>query len=120
MDGLYSETIYHVPDAVTLVLRQPLKELPEAARTLVLNLCSVIKSRPAPALVVQTAGELLQGKLPSGKIIALGHDLPGLTVNQVHPFREGQLVLTTDPEILAGKPEEKKVLWAAIRQLGGF
>ena len=70
--------------------------------------------------MVQTSEELLHGPLPSGKVIALGHELPGLAVNQVHPFRDGLLVLTSDPEILTERPDEKKVLWAAIRQLGGF
>lgn len=115
MEELYHENVYRIPESPVLVLLKPVHELSEEGRKTVLNLCAVLRTSPAPRMVVCTRQDLESGTLPGTRMIAFGHQVAGHTTESVCDFRGRSIILTGEPDELARDADRKKRLWSALQ-----
>lgn len=115
LNDLYSEPVYRIPAALTLILKTPLEHLSEEGRTMVQNLLGVMKTKPAPVILHCTEEDLNSGKLQGNRIVAFGHQIQGLPTETVLDFQGGHIILTLEPQALAGDTDRKKKLWSALQ-----
>lgn len=112
---IFGEEIYNISSQIGLVLTEPWENLSDESRTLLLNLSTALKQKPAPQILHLTESELNSLENLPGYMVLFGHRPEGIKQHLPAAFRSGSVTLTSKPEELVKDPEAKKELWAAIR-----
>ena len=111
------EEIYNIKESLALILDKPWKELTPAAQEMVNNICTAVKTRPAPVVLHFPASDLEKTQGLPAKMVVFGHSGPDFPLNKVTAGANSQMIATESAETLAGNPAGKKELWAAIQEL---
>lgn len=113
----YQEELYMVPASLTLALDKPWSELSAEAKDMINNLCTAVKTRPAPTVIHLTPEAFKSAATLPEKLVVFGGSIAEVPLHQVTSWKESMVVSTHPADALAGNASAKKELWAALQEL---
>lgn len=113
----YQEELYLVPASLSLVLDKPWVELSTSAKDMISNLCTAVRTRPAPTVIHLSEEELKESTILPGKLVVFGGTLPEIPLHQVSVWNGSMVLATHAADSLAGNAAAKKELWAVLQEL---